>query len=68
MTGNFEKVAGMVVVKTYDEYLSSMKLNSSFEFVGTLNFQPFTKEEEEKHDELMKDNEYLPSNEFFHMN
>lgn len=58
----------MVVVKTYDDYLNTMKLNTSFEFIGTLNYHPYTKEEEEKHDELMKDNEYLPSNEFYHMN
>lgn len=58
----------MVIVKTYDEHLNSMKLNTSCEFIGTLNYHPMTKEEEDKYDEAMKENEYLPSNEFHHMN
>lgn len=64
ITGNFEENVGLCVMKMYDGDLESFKLNQSAEFIGTLSYTPLTKEDQLAKDERVKEDGYLPNNEF----
>ena len=61
--GDFNKVIQLCVVKVYDEDQEKFKLNQSYEFIGCLNYQPLSAEEEQRKLENIKENGYIPTNE-----
>ena len=60
--GKFEEVAELCVMKIYDDMLDQFKMNKSYEFVGTLEYSPLSKEEQKEVADFYEQNGSLPPN------
>lgn len=60
--GLFDEVAELCIVKLYDDIIDQFRINKSYEFVGTLEYKPLSKEQRAERAEILKQNGDLPPN------